>query len=485
MATSDVGEYPIVMSKGTVTNSSVQYYSGKLTVTKASLYAEFGTLTFTKKQGQPMPTFNFSYRGFKNGEDASVLTEPVVVECNATETSGPGEYTVQLKGGKAKNYDIRLGVSAKLIVTQADAVTITANSYKRVYGEENPVFDYSVTGASLNGKPQITCSADKNSPVGTYPIVISKGDVKNANDQYVNGVLEIVPAQLTVSAGTYTKKQGEDNPDFTLTYAGFKNNDTEAVLTTKPVTACSAQKSSAPGDYTVTVSGAEAKNYAISYVPGKLVVTEADAVAVVVKNVTRQYGEANPVFEYTVEGAKLDGTPELTCEATAASAVGTYDIVISKGTVTNYNVHFVNGTLTVTKAPLSVSVANYERFEGKTNPEFVIVYDGWKNGDTESVLTVKPTATTVATDLSPVGEYEIIVSGGEAQNYELSYANGKLTVIADPAASVSSIEAGNGDNAATFDVYTLSGVLLKKNATNLKSLAKGVYVVNGRKVVVK
>ena len=39
--------------------------------------------------------------------------------------------------------------------------------------------------------------------------------------------------------------------------------------------------------------------------------------------------------------------------------------------------------------------------------------------DDESVLIKKPKATTTATKDSPVGEYVIVVSGGEAKNYEL------------------------------------------------------------------
>jgi hypothetical protein len=35
------------------------------------------------------------------------------------------------------------------------------------------------------------------------------------------------------------------------------------------------------------------------------------------------------------------------------------------------------------------------------------------------------------------------------------------------------------------DVYSLNGTLLKKGATSLKSLSKGIYLVNGRKVVVR
>ena len=45
----------------------------------------------------------------------------------------------------------------------------------------------------------------------------------------------------------------------------------------KPViTTTTATESSAPGSYSVTVSGAEAQNYDISYQPGTLTVTEAE-----------------------------------------------------------------------------------------------------------------------------------------------------------------------------------------------------------------
>ena len=37
----------------------------------------------------------------------------------------------------------------------------------------------------------------------------------------------------------------------------------------------------------------------------------------------------------------------------------------------------------------------------------------------------------------------------------------------------------------TFDVYTLGGVKVRENATGLNGLQKGIYIVNGKKVVVK
>ena len=187
----------------------------------------------------------------------------------------------------------------------------------------------------------------------------------------------------------------------------------------------------------------------------------------------------NPEFEYKVEGGALDGTPVITCEATATSPVGTYAIVVKQGTVTNYNVTYVAGTLTITKAPLKASVGNYSREQGQENPAFTISYSGWKNNENESVLLKKPVATTEATKDSPVGEYAIIISGGEAQNYEFEYVDGTLTVTV-PLGIEALLASGQ-----PFDVYTTTGVKVKSQVTSLKGLARGVYIINKMKVFVR
>ena len=154
-----------------------------------------------------------------------------------------------------------------------DDVTLTANSYTRVYGDDNPTFEYTVSGGSItSGEPTITCSATKESPVGTYDIMISQGNIHNPNVQYVNGKLTVIAAPLTISAGNYTMRQGDPMPQFTATYSGFRNYEGEEVLISKPQFACEANENSALGTYKISVSGAEAKNYAIEYVSGTLTI---------------------------------------------------------------------------------------------------------------------------------------------------------------------------------------------------------------------
>jgi len=472
---SPVGEYAIEVSAGTVENFNVTYVNGTLKVEKATLTVKAGE--YTMKQGDPLPEFTATFEGFKNGETAEVLTKQPVLTTEATSSSAPGEYAVKVSGAEAQNYEISY-VDGKLTITEADPITVTVKSCSRLYGDENPEFEYTVEGGELKGAPVITCSSTKTSPVGEYAIEIAAGTVENFNVTYVNGTLTVEKAPLTIKAGDYTMKQGDPLPEFTASFEGFKNGETAEVLTKQPVLTTEATSDSEPGTYTVKVSGAEAQNYEISYVDGTLTIIEADAIIVRVNSYSRLYGEENPEFEFVVEGGELIGAPTITCSATKTSPVGEYAIEIAAGTVENFNVTYVNGTLTVEKAPLLVIANDCERVQFEENPVFTLRYEGFVNGDTEEVLTVKPVASTSATIDSEAGEYEIYVSGGEAENYELSYQSGTLTV--HPYSGIAGVTFEHPVN-----VYSIQGIPVRMQTTSLVGLPRGVYIVEGRKVTVK
>ena len=89
-------------------------------------------------------------------------------------------------------------------------------------------------------------------------------------------------------------------------------------------------------------------------------------------------------------------------------------------------------SLTVGKAALTITANDCSKMEGEENPELTVSYEGFKNGDTEAVLTQQPTVTTQATTASPAGSYPITVSGAAAANYDISYVAGTLTVEEAP-----------------------------------------------------
>ena len=424
---SKVGKYDIVASGAVSDKYEISYIPGSLVITKAPLSISAGN--YTKKQGDALPVFKASYTGFKNGEDESVLTKHPVFSCEANEASAPAEYAVTISGADAENYDISYE-QGRLTVVEADAVVVRAKSYSRQYGDDNPVFEFESEGAALDGTPEIVCSAVANSPVGSYTIEVKQGSIKNYNVHFESGSLVITKAPLSISAGNYTKKQGDAMPVFKASYTGFKNGEDESVLTKQPVFSCEANEASAPAEYAVTISGADAENYDISYEQGRLTVTDADAVVVRAKSYSRVYGDANPVFEFETEGTVLDGTPEIVCSADKSSQVGSYTIEVRQGSIKNYNVHFENGSLAITKASLTISAGNYTKKQGDAMPEFKANYTGFKNGEDESVLTKRPNFETTATVESAPGEYPITVYGVEADNYEVkSYITGTLTVL--------------------------------------------------------
>jgi hypothetical protein len=314
-------------------------------------------------------------------------------------------------------------------IEESTPIIVRAKSYSRQYGDENPVFEFETEGAALDGTPEIVCSAVANSPVGSYTIEVKQGSIKNYNVHFESGSLVITKAPLSISAGNYTKKQGDAMPVFKASYAGFKNGENESVLTKQPIFSCDANEVSAPAEYAVTISGAEAENYAISYEQGHLTVVEADAIVVRAKSYNRQYGDENPVFEFETEGAALDGTPEIVCSAVANSPVGAYTIEVKQGSIKNYNVHFESGSLVITKAPLTISAGNYTKKQGDAMPVFKARYAGFKNGEDESVLTKQPVFSCEANEASAPAEYAVTISGADAENYDISYEQGHLTVV--------------------------------------------------------
>lgn len=169
---------------------------------------------------------------------------------------------------------------------QEQKVTVTAMDYTREYGDANPNYMFTSSGATLNGTPEITCSATRTSPVGTYPIKISKGSISNNNVTYVDGTLTITEAPLTITAKSYTREEGTDNPTLEATYNGFKNGESQSVLTQKPKITTNATSSSAPGVYDIIVSDADAQNYTISYVWGTLTITEKKEVTFSYQGIT-------------------------------------------------------------------------------------------------------------------------------------------------------------------------------------------------------
>ena len=168
-------------------------------------------------------------------------------------------------------------------------------------------------------------------------------------------------------------------------------------------------------------------------------VTTRPTLTVSAANASRVYGAANLLFTASASGALSGDNFTLTASTTAtpSSPAGTYSIVplAAGGNLANYNVVYVNGTLTVDKAALTVTPTNQSVVAGSVLPSLSATITGFVNGDAPTVVTGSPALTTTATSSSPAGSYPIVAILGTlaAANYSFSFGTGTLTIT--PAAS--------------------------------------------------
>ena len=265
----------------------------------------------------------------------------------------------------------------------------------------------------------------------------------NVKVRYSNGVditveipyeYTITPAPLSLTVNNATREYGNPNPEFSSVITGFVDGENADNQNMTVNYTCAADRQSNAGNYRILAS-VNAPNYEVTYHYGTLVVTKAP-LTLKVKNTSRLYGDENPQFELIYTGLRNNETSptwtqaiKVATTATKKSHCGVYPITISGGVSQNYTVsEYTNGELTVSKRPLTVRALDYERSYGEANPTFKIAYDGFVNSDNESCISPKPALSCEATKESNAGTYQILVTGGKAEDYAITYQYGKLII---------------------------------------------------------
>lgn len=152
---------------------------------------------------------------------------------------------------------------------------------------------------------------------------------------------------------------------------------------------------------------------------------------------TKTYGDS--AFNLTTTGGSGNGAVTFTSSDPANVSIsgttatihkaGTAKITATKAGDSTYNEATCEISLTVAKRDLTVTTEDKTVVKGEPMTAFSYMAEGLVNGDT---FTVAPAMITTARDTNTVGEYDIIITGGKlanADNYNISYVNGKLKVV--------------------------------------------------------
>jgi hypothetical protein len=450
----------------TTATASVQIIVNQrnLTVTASSYTIPYGTAD---------PAYAATITGFVNGDtQATATTGTPSLTTTPAAPSTPNIYTITAAAGTlaSTNYSLTY-INGSLTITKG-TLTVTAGDATRLYGAANPTFSATATGAVNSDTFTFseTTAATATSPVGTYNIVptASGSNLGNYNVTYVNGTLTVTKAPLVVTASSYTIPYGTADPAYAATITGFVNSDTQATATTgSPALSTTPAAPSAPGVYPITAAAGTlaAKNYTFTYAPGTLTINKG-TLTVTAGNATRLYGAANPTFTATATGAMNSDTFTFseTTTATAASPVGTYNIVptATGSNLGNYTVTYVNGTLSITQANLTVTANSYIIPYGIPDPAYTATITGFLNGDTQATATTgAPSLSTTPASPSAAGVYPITVAPGTlaSTNYSFTYTNGSLTINKASLTVTAASQTVTYGNALAPYTYTITGFL--------------------------
>ena len=226
---------------------------------------------------------------------------------------------------------------------------------------------------------EYTVSYANNINAGTATLTLTD---KEGGNYIVSGskTFTIDKAALTISAGNYEIFEGQAIPEFTLSYDGFMNNETEAVLTQKPIVSCKATATSKAGEYTINVYGAEAANYNITHINGKLVIL---SIAFISGGNTSDEEDDAATYQITYNGSNGEGLPTVAItdgnDVSGAFAIPeqvtyhdkTYIVTaIAEGAFEN------NKNLTDVVIPSSISGIGDKAFKGCKNLQSITIYIG-------------------------------------------------------------------------------------------------------------
>ncbi|HEX6811549.1 MAG TPA: MBG domain-containing protein [Planctomycetota bacterium] len=419
--------YPIAVSLGSNPNYVVTPIAGTM-----AIHARPATVTansLTKAYGDPNPALAATVAGEAAGGDAVSYSLSTTATQFSNVAGSPFAIAVSL--GSNPNYAVTPSNGALTI--SAKAVTVTAHSRVKTYGDANPSLEATVAGGVPGGdavRYSLSTTATQFSHVAGSPYAIAIGLGANPNYSITpnDGTLVIQARPVTVTAHSRIKTYGDPNPALEATVVGEAHGGD---VVRYSLSTAAAQFSSVAGSpYAIAISLGSNPNYSITPNDGTLTI-HAKAATVTAHNIVKTYGDANPALEATVVGEVPGGDTlgySLSTAATQFSNVpgSPYSIEISLAPNPNYRVTRNEGTLTIHAKAATVTANNKVKICGDANPALdAIVVGQVAGGDAVSY-----TLATTATQSSDAGSspFAIAVSLGSNPNYHVTPFDGTLTI---------------------------------------------------------
>ena len=494
---SKVGTYAITPSGLTSANYDISFVNGTLKVERAT-----GQVTIDAIGEKTYGDADFVLSVDKHGSDGALTytsSDEDVLEVDNTgkvTLKKAGTATITVSMAADTNHTAATNSIDITVARKAATLQVTEVSYTATYGDPDIDLGLKKEGESVvtytSTKSDVATAADGKLHIvgaGDATITLSMEQSTNYLAANVTISVKVNPAALTVTADNKSTDYGTDAPAFTVKYDGFQNGDTadkEGVLSGTLGFDCSYKKGDATngkaGTYDIIPKGLNADNYTIDYVKGTLTVRKVESSVSIEEVAAKTYGDAT--FDLTVTKSGSTAAPEyassdtsvLTVDATGKVTIkgaGTATVTVTLPQDDNYNQAADGVSITVNKKALTVTAEDKSITYGDEAPAYSVVYDGFVNGETQDTTGVLDGTLTFSCDYrkadatentnSNAGTYVITPGGLTSANYEISFAEGTLTVGRAAGqvsiASVGNKTYGDAEFALTVDKHGSDGAL--------------------------
>ncbi|WP_297701827.1 MBG domain-containing protein [uncultured Fibrobacter sp.] len=244
----------------------------------------------------------------------------------------------------------------------------------------------------------------------------------------------ITKAPLTVVAKNKTISYGDEPANDSVECIGFVGVDTLKEISEILNGTISYEYSYKAGDkaasgYTITPGNVTANNYEIQFKEGELTVVPKEVSIAWDKQNTFTYDGTEHIPAVTFEGVLEDDKCSFTVTGAATNA-GKYTATVTELSNPNYKLPETGfeQAFEITKAPLTVTALNDTIVYGDDLSFAGVVYSGFVGEEDESVLNGTLAYECKYDRGGAAGKYDITPSGLTAENYDIEFVAGELTV---------------------------------------------------------
>ena len=432
-------------------NYQYSYVSGTLTVAPRPVTFKWTDNSFVYDGTRK--TVSALVKGTVNGDAIGVLTYQENTTAGIQHTAvNTGTYTAtaqSLEGQKASSYTI---VQDEATASHTWSITAGTNYFTTApaiagwtYGETasqpQGASAYGTVGFVYSDSVSGTYSAVKPTTPGTYymkAVVPSTAEYPILQSDAIG--FRIARAPIAITADDQTGKRGDDLKELTYTVTGnvITGEKLNVTLSTTAV------KDSA-GSYPIKVTVDASENYQVTVTEGTYYISEQN-LTITSENVNVVYdglkhgisvsasaeGVSAPDIRIYYSEQKISDTTDL---ANNPAALTTSPVRNNPCSVPVYyyvvcgsEVFSGSRTLTITKAPLTVTANPASISRGQAPVNSGVTYSGFVNGETAARLNGTLSYSYTYSSEMPDGDYSITPSGLSSSVYEIRFVPGVLTV---------------------------------------------------------